>query len=220
MKAFELITHEIPPLRPSDPVGRALEWMEEFKVQHLPVVEERVFMGVVKDTHLVDKNDLDLEVGEFIGELDKTVAEGSQHVFEVISMFGARGLSIVPVVDENGLFLGTITEHDALAYMAQMTNITETGSVVILELNTHDYSLFEIARLVEGNDMKVLSMTTEVLDDSQRMQVILKIDTEDVSPVLQTFERYDYVVKSSHEGTEHHESNQERYDELMRYLNI
>ena len=220
MKAFDLITHEIPPLRPSDPIGRALEWMEEFKVAHLPVVDGRRFLGIVKDTHLVDKDNLDLEVGELVAELDKTVAGATQHVFEVVALFGERHLSIVPVVDEKYLFLGTITEHDALEYLAKMTNITEPGSTVILELNTVDYSLFEIARLVEGNDMKILSMTTEVLDDPQRMQVILKIDKEDISPVLQTFERYDYAVRSSHEGTDHHENNKDRFDELMRYLDI
>ena len=220
MKAFDLITHEIPPLRPSDPIGRALEWMEEFKVAHLPIVDGRRFLGIVKDSHLVDQNDLELEVGSLISELDRTVVGATQHVFEVIALFGERQLSIVPVVDEKFLFLGTITEHDALVYMAKMANIAEPGSAIILELNTHDYSLFEIARLVEENNMKILSMTTEVLDDPQKMQVILKLNQADISPVLQTFERYDYVIRSSHEGSGHHESNQDRYDELMRFLNI
>jgi len=220
MKAHELITHEIPPLRPSDPIGRALEWMEEFKVTHLPVVDGRHFLGIIKDADLVDKGDLDLPIGNLYTLFDKTVAGAEQHVFDVVKLFGERNLSVVPVVDAEHLFLGTITEHDVLVSLAKLTNINEPGSTVVLELNTHDYSLFEIARLVEANSMKILSVTTEVLEDPAKMQVTIKIDKEDISPVLQTFERYEYVVRSTHKGTDHHEFTQDRYEELMRFLNM
>lgn len=220
MKAIELISHEIPPLRPSDPIGRALEWMEEFKVAHLPVVDGKRFLGIVKDSHLVDRNDLDLPIGDLFAEFDPTVAGSEQHVFEVIQLFGDRKLSIVPVVDAEFKFMGTITERDALHCLSRLTGIDEPGSVVVVELNTNDYSLFEIARLVEGNDMKILSATTEIMKDPLKMQVTLKIDQEDISAVLQTFERYDYVVRSSHKGSDHHEYTQDRYEELMRFLNM
>jgi predicted transcriptional regulator len=220
MKAFELITHEIPPLRPSDPVGRALEWMAEFKVGHLPVVDGKRLLGTVKDSQLVERNDLNLPVGDLVADFDLTVAGAEQHVFDVVQLFGERNLSIVPVVDDQYLFQGTITEHDALDCLVKLTNIAEPGSIVVLELNTNDYSLFEIARLVEGNDMKILGVTTEILDDPLKMQVTIKIDQEDISPVLQTFDRYDYVVRSSHKGSDHHEYTQDRYEELMRFLNM
>ena len=57
MHAIDLITQDIPPLRPKDDVGRALDWMEEFKVSHLPVVENGRLVGMVKDQDLVDRND-------------------------------------------------------------------------------------------------------------------------------------------------------------------
>lgn len=220
MKAAELITHEIPPLRPSDPIGRALEWMAEFKVAHLPVVDGKRLIGIVKDTHLVERNDLNAPVIDLVSEFDLSVAGADQNVFDVVQLFGERNLSIVPVVNESYQFQGTITEHDVLDCLVKLTNITEPGSIVVLEMNTNDYSLFEIARLVEGNDMKILGVTTEILDDPQKMQVTIKIDQEDISPVLQTFDRYEYVVRSSHKGSDHHESTQDRYEELMRFLNI
>ena len=220
MKAHELITHEIPPLRPADPIGRALEWMEEFKVTHLPVVDGRRFLGIIKDADMVDKNDLDLPIGDLYSEYDQTVAFSEQHVFDVVGLFGERGLSIVPVVDDQHDFLGTITEHDALICLAKLTNVHEPGSTVVLELNSNDYSLFEISRLVEENGMKILSVTTEILEDPAKMQVTIKIDQKDISPVLQTFERYEYVVRSTHKGSDHHEFTQDRYEELMRFLNM
>ena len=39
MIAIDLITDEIPPLMHSDTGEKALNWMEEFKVSHLPVIK-------------------------------------------------------------------------------------------------------------------------------------------------------------------------------------
>ena len=54
MHALDLITPDIPPLRPHDDIKRALDWMEEFKVMHLPVVNEKRLVGLVKDTDLME----------------------------------------------------------------------------------------------------------------------------------------------------------------------
>ena len=41
MLVVDLITDEIPPLKTTDTVELALDWMEQFKVSHLPVVKDR-----------------------------------------------------------------------------------------------------------------------------------------------------------------------------------
>ena len=41
MLVSDLITDEIPPLKLSDTVEMALDWMEQFKVSHLPVVDNK-----------------------------------------------------------------------------------------------------------------------------------------------------------------------------------
>ena len=53
MHAIDLITPDVPPLRPQDDVGRALDWMEEFKVGHLPVVNEGRLVGMVTQSDVV-----------------------------------------------------------------------------------------------------------------------------------------------------------------------
>ncbi len=219
MHAIDLITPAIPPLRPQDDVGRALDWLEEFKVGHLPVVDQRRLVGLVKDQDLVDRNDPRAAVSTVMEKVEIPFVRGGQHIYEVMKMFSERGLSVVPVLDEMGIYLGAITEHEALKKLAEVTNIHEPGSIVVLEMNQVDYSLQEIARIVEGNGGKVLSVYSNVLPSTNRVEITIKINREDISDILQTFERYDHFVKSTYQGSRFHDDLRDRYEELMRFIN-
>ena len=219
MHAIDLITDDIPPLRTTDTIGRALDWMEEFKVSHLPVVENRRLVGVVQDSALVDKGDAEAELGTVRDRFTHAFVRGGQHIYDVMKVLTEQNLTVVPVLDETGNFLGTVGEHEALRRLAEVANINQPGSVIVLEMNSADYSLHEIARLVEGNDAKILSVYTHSLPESARTEVTLKINREDISDVLQSFERYEYFVKSTYQGSRFHDDLRGRYDELMRFIN-
>lgn len=220
MHALDLITPDVPPLRPQDDIGRALDWMEEFKVGHLPVVSEQRLVGMVKDSDLVDRNDIRASVGSIMEQVEVPFARGGQHIYEVMKLFSERGLTVVPVLDDMGRYLGSITEHEALNRLAEVTNIHEPGSIVVLEMNQVDYSLQQIARIVEGSDGRVLSVYSHTLPGTTRIEVTLKINREDISDMLQTFERYDIFVKTTYQGSRFHDDLRTRYDELMRFINL
>lgn len=219
MHAIDLIAPDIPPLRPQDDIGRALDWMEEFKVSHLPVVNEQRLVGIVKDQDLVDRSDPRAAVDVVMEQVEVPFIRGGQHIYEVMKLFSERGLTVVPVLDEMGRYLGAITEHEALKRLAEVTNIHEPGSIVVLEMNQVDYSLHEIARLVEGNDGKVLSVYSHTLPGTTRVEITLKINREDISDILRSFERYEYFVKSTYQGSRLHDDLRGRYEELMRFIN-
>lgn len=220
MHASELITPDIPPLKPQDDVGRALDWLEEFKLSHLPVVSEGRLVGMVREQDLVDRGDTRGTVNGVMEKVEIPFIRGNQHIYEVMKLFSERGLSMVPVLDEMGAYLGSITEHEALRRLAQITNIQEPGSIVVLEMNQVDYSLHQIARIVEGNDAKVLSAYSHTLPDTNRLEVTLKINRQDISDILQSFERYEILVKTTYQGSRFHDDLRGRYDELMRYINL
>ncbi|MBK8613395.1 MAG: CBS domain-containing protein [Flavobacteriales bacterium] len=219
MHAVDLITNEIPPLRPNDTVARALDWMEEFKVSHLPVVEAQRLVGLVKDSVLIDRNDSKALVESIMERVEVPFVRGGQHIYDVMKLLVERGLTVVPVLDMNGMYLGAVNEHMALRRLAEVTNLREPGSLVVLELNMNDYSLQEIARIVEGNDARVLSVYCHTIAETNRLEVTLKINREDISDILQTFERFEYEVKTTFQGSRFHEDLRGRYDELMRFIN-
>ncbi len=125
---------------------------------------------------------------------------------------------MVPVLDMTGKYLGAVNEHEALRRLSEVANVREPGSVLVLEMNQVDYSLQEIARIVEGNDAKVLSVYCHPAHGQHAAEVTLKINREDISDILQTFERYEYYVKTTFQGSRFHEDLRGRYDELMRMI--
>ncbi|HNR55066.1 MAG TPA: CBS domain-containing protein, partial [Flavobacteriales bacterium] len=217
---IDLITMDIPPLRPQDDVSRALDWLEEFKVGHLPVVEGGRLVGLVREQDLVDRNDAYGTVSGVMDQVEIPFIRGDQHIYDVMRLFTERGLTVVPVLDEMGRYLGAITEHEALRKLADVANIHEPGSILVLEMNQVDYSLHQIARIVEGNDAKILSVYSHTLPDTNRLEVTLKINREDVSDILQSFERYEIMVKTTYQGSRFHDDLRGRYEELMRFINL
>ena len=220
MHASDLIAPDLPPLRPDDTVGRALDWMEEFKVRHLPVTENGRLVGRVRDTDLVDRNDAKAPVRELMGQVELPYVRDGQHIYDVMKLMAERGLTVLPVLDPTGTYLGAINEHEALRRLAEAINIGEPGSVVVLEMNQNDYSLQRIAGIVESNGAKLLSVYNRTLPEGPRMEVTLKVNREDISDILQSFERFDYFVKSTYQGSKFHEDLRGRYDELMRFLDL
>ena len=77
-----------------------------------------------------------------------------------------------------------------------------------------------LARIVEGSDGRVLSVYSHTLPGTTRIEVTLKINREDISDMLQTFERYDIFVKTTYQGSRFHDDLRNRYDELMRFINL
>lgn len=219
MHASDLIARDIPHLRPEDTVARALDWMEEFKVSELPVVDKGRLVGLVRDQDLGELSEPRALVASAMASVEVPFVRDGEHIYAVMKVMDERGLTILPVLDMNGAYQGAVSEHVALRRLAEVVNIHEPGSVVVLEMNVNDYSLKEIARIVEGNDGKLLSVYSHTSPGTNRIEVTLKINREDISGILQTFERYEYTVRSTYQRSTFHDGLRGRYDELMRYIN-
>jgi hypothetical protein len=97
----------------------------------------------------------------------------------------------------------------------------QPGGIIVLEMVERDYSLSQIAQIVESNNVKVLSMYITSPSDSIRLEVTLKVNATDLLSVIRTFERYNYDVKtwvSTNDSIDQFYS--ERFDLLMKYLNM
>jgi hypothetical protein len=97
----------------------------------------------------------------------------------------------------------------------------QPGGIIVLELIERDYSLSQIAQIIESNNVKVLSMYITSPPDSTKLEVTLKVNTGDLGSVIRTFERYNYEVKTWVTNNDSMDSfYSERFDLLMKYLNI
>lgn len=221
MQAKDLISEVVPSLKTSDSGQTALNWMEIFRISHLPIVNNLDFLGLISDSDIYDMNQPEEPIGNHTLTLLKPFVTSEQHLFEVIGLAARLKLTVVPVLDEKSHFKGVITTTDLVRYLAGISSMDQQGGIIVLELVERDYSLSQIAQIVESNNVRVLSMYITSPPDSIRLEVTIKVNTNDLVSVIRTFERYNYDVKSwvtSDDSMDKFYS--ERFDLLMKYLNI
>lgn len=220
MLALDLVSNDIPPLKHTDTGKMAIQWMDEFKVSHLPVLKDGLYTGLVSDADLLDLNTPEETLESQLKDLERPFIFESQHVYSVIKMINDLSLTAVPVLDQEERYSGLISIQHLVSEMSNIAAINNPGGILVLEINDKDYSMSEIARIVEGNNAIILSSYVTSVPESTKMQVTLKINKTDLGAVVQTFNRYNYTVSASFQETTHQEDLKRRYDELMNYLNI
>lgn len=192
--------------------------MDDWKVSHLPVVDGPNLVGLLDENTLLGYDDEKVRIQEL--PLLEHRVEKEDHIFEVIKIISDFKLSTVPVVGEGGRYLGEISLSSVMGYLAEMDSVRSEGAVIVLEMNMVDYSLVEIARLVEENDAKILSATITNLEGSRLSEVSLKINKTAIRGIIQGFQRFDYKIKAFYDAPNYEDDMRRRYDELMRYLDI
>lgn len=221
MIARDLISEVVPALKTSDSGQTALNWMEIFRISHLPIVNNQDFLGLISDSDIYDMNQPEEPIGNHSLTLLKPFVTDDQHLFEVIGLASRLKLTVVPVLDSHNHYKGVITATDLVRYLASISSIDQSGGILVLEITERNYSLSQIAQIVESNNIKVLSLYITSPPDSTRLEVTLKVNSTDLASLIRTFERYNYDVKTwitSDDSMDRFYS--ERFDLLMKYLNI
>ena len=220
MTAEELISNTIPPLKTSDTVQKALDRMSEFKLFHMPIVNEDQFLGLLTEDDLIEVRDHDVAIGSLALSVLNPFVYRDAHVYDVIRLFNQLQLSIVPVLDYQKNYLGMISVHSVMEYAADLFAVKEPGGVIVLEIGNRNNSQSHMAQIVEADNAQILSSYTQAFPDSTKLEVTLKINKTELSGIIASFERYDYEVKAVFNNTTSDDGTTDRYNSLMNYLNV
>lgn len=214
-----LIKDTIPPLKFSDTVGKAVTWMEDFHVGHLPVVDEAGYKGLLALQDLAS-----LDRTQFISSLpeslfDKSFINENRHVYEVMKLMYDKEISVVPVMSDDNKYLGIITLADVVQYFSGTGAVQDPGGIIVLEVNTNDYAMSQIAQIVESDNASILSSYISNVPEN-KIEITLKLNKPDLTRVVAAFERFSYKVKETYHQNDFVDTLKSRYDSLMNYLNI
>lgn len=221
MIAEDLISEIIPAIRKEDKANEALNWMDVFRVSHLPIVEESDYLGLISDADIFDMNTPDAPVMNHQLSLNRPFVKEHQHIYEVAEVVSKLKLSAVPVLSDEEKYLGVITITDLAHEFSNLMSAGNPGAIIVLELKSNDYALSEIAQIVESNDAKILSLFVRSIINSENVWVTLKLNRTDISAIIQTFERYSYKIKAIFSDSEKLDSlMKDRLDSFLKYLNI
>ncbi len=220
MTAKTLIAHDIPPLKIEQTGKDAFHVLNDYHVKHLPVVDGRRLVGLLSEEDIFNHK-LYEPISEYDFSMHRRFAvHENEHLFEVMRLMGDHRLTVVPVVDDEGNYLGLISQNDLLRYFANTASFTENGAVLVLEMNRRDYSLATIARIMEEDRVNILSSFVTSVPDPEHIELTLKVNRHDLARTIASLERHNYTVKDTFGELENADALQDRYDSLMQYLNV
>lgn len=219
MLASQLIQTNYPSINLSDKVSLALHLMDEYDVQHLPILHDEKFVGLVCKDDLLD-TDEDKTVAALEYQFIKASIKAEEHFLAALKQVAEFNLSLVAVINEQLELRGVITATELIKVLSKFTGSEDPGGIIVLEMERRNYSFGEISRLVETNDASILQLNTMSGSDSGIIVVTIKINKIEVSDIVATFQRYDYQVQYYFGEELYTNELKENYNHLLSYLNI
>lgn len=218
MVAKELIDSNIPVLKQTDNVDRALQLMSECKNSHLPYLHNEIFSGFFSEDFLLNY-DYDTLLEEIRPEMVELKIDSNLPILELIKLFSRTEFELLPVFDSDQLFLGVIEKKEANVRFIETFALNDIGGIIEINLHNKEYSLTEISKIVEFEYAKIISLFLSY-DSQNQMHLTLKLDIAQISGVINSLERYGYEVASYFASEPVTNIEKDRYDLLMKYLSI
>jgi len=219
MTAAELTSEILAPLEPTDTGEEALTIMNVYHVKHLPIVRGKEILGMISEEDILN-NKMDNRIETY--ELPKidAYARSNEHLFDVMSRMAQSRLTTIPVIDTDESYVGMILQEDLLQFYANSFSFSEPGSIIVLQTVKSNYSLSQISQVIESEGITILSSFITSDEETANIYVTLKLNKREINNILATLERYEYNIKASFVDEEKTEGLKDRYDSLMRYLNV
>jgi len=216
---IQLSDHHIKTVEIHELVATAIEVMEQFDLRHLPILDGRQFAGLISSDDLLE-SDPSEEIVSLERYFLKASVRPGDHVSLALRIRSKFSIDFVPVINEKNEWEGSISAEKMLDEISRMMGVSDNSSLLVLEISRIDYALGEINRLVESNDAMIMQVNTMQDPMSDLMQVVLRINKEDISDIIATFQRHEYTVLYYYGEESYSNELQSNLSHLLNYLNI
>lgn len=218
MDITNYITTDFKAIDSQETIASVKDFFADLNFSHFPVVENGVYIGsiVAEDIETFEDSK---KVADYKYNLESFFTRKEAIWLEVLEVFAKNHSNVLPVLDENNVYVGYYELDDIMSFFHQTTFLKEQGSIIKVKKNTQDYSMGQIAQIVESNNGKLLGLFISE-SDLNTVEVTIKISTGAINEIIQTFRRYNYEIISEHYEDEYINNLKERSDYLDRYLNM
>jgi Mg/Co/Ni transporter MgtE len=214
----DCINRDFKAINSTDTVIEVQDFFHELTFTHFPVLDEGVYMGCIALDD-VDTFDADKKISDYRYTLEPFFARSSMMWLDVLEVFAKNHSNVVPVLDENNLYVGYYELDDIIKFFHETPFLKEPGGIIVVQKAIVDYSMSQIAQIVESNNGRLLGLfVSEATSDL--VQITIKISLGAMNDIIQTFRRYNYEIISEHQEDAYITNLKERSDYLDKYLNM
>lgn len=187
MLTKELPLQALPRLQPGDKVYQALQLMNDNHVTHLPIVDGDYYVGLISEDDLLHADNDNSELSLFQQSISPASVKEDEHFLRAVQLAAENGLTIVPIVTEENEYVGSVTYSDLLKIASEFMSLKEPGGLIVLEMESNQYSFNEISKVVENNDAQITQLNTSNDPETGMMQVTIRINKPEVSDIVAAF---------------------------------
>lgn len=214
----DYINNDIKAIAIDESIETVQNFFAELSFSHFPVLENGTYLGSIALDD-VETFDTDKKISDYRYTLEGFYARTNMIWLDVLEVFARNHTSVVPVLDDNNRYIGYYDITDIVKFFHETPFLKELGGIIIVEKDINDYSMSQIAQIVESNNGKLLGLFISNVE-SDKVQVTVKITLGAMNEIIQTFRRYNYEIISEHQEDNYLNALKERSDYLDKYLNI
>jgi Mg/Co/Ni transporter MgtE len=214
----DYISNDYKAIDTQETIGDVQIFFDDVSFSHFPIIEEGIYIGSIVSED-IETFDSDKKIADYRYTLEHFFARNNMIWLDVLEVFAKNHANLVPILDENNNYIGYYEIEDVIKFFHETTFLKEQGAIIIVRTNIVDYSMSQIAQIVESNNGKLLGLFISN-SDINTVEVTLKISSGPLNEIIQTFRRYSYDIISEHNEDNYINSLKERSDYLDKYLNM
>ncbi len=218
MLISDLVSSTFVPPTLSSNVGQALKIVDGYKLTHDPVFNGLTFVGNLPDS-VLENLPLEAPLSEAKPYLEYFFLTENSTVFDAVNLFYTHQCNVIPVLDTEKKYLGLVLVEDIMAQLSRLPLLSEPAAMLTVSIPTKQYSMTEISQIVESNNGRLFAAFISSYSN-ELLEVTLRLNAESLTSVTETFERFGYTITYRYFEDEKQDLYNDRYDQLMKYLDV
>ncbi|MCL7753812.1 CBS domain-containing protein [Polaribacter sp. Z022] len=215
----DYILEEIKPIRLTEPVKNAQKVFKNYPITHFPVIENNKLLGSFAEEDIQTIENKEDELASYAHLLNSFFADEKATVLELLKIFADNDTNIIPILNEFNDYIGYFDLRDILDVFSTSPFMIEESETLVIEKMRNEYSMSEIVQIIEASGGKLLGLYVSE-KSANTTQITIKVITDEINEIMQTFRRYDYKIISMHENDIYLEDLKNRSEYLQKYLEM
>jgi hypothetical protein len=208
------LNYDLPVLRMTDSVAKSRKTLRIQGVNALAVVENKDFIGLVSSEVLSQALSPEQSLSDLRTHFSTFRMEEEEDVLASLPWFDEPSLDLIAITNADGLFRGYLTKNAVGNLLLNSGVENKNGGIIRIPFQASRDSLSTIIRIIEEENGFV------VRSFFQEPNVVLQVQTETFGKLISNLERHGIFIEKAFVFGEQLEVDQDRFDHLMRFIDL
>ncbi|MDE2393226.1 MAG: CBS domain-containing protein [Cytophagales bacterium] len=208
------LNYDLPVLRLTDSVAKALKTLRAQGVNALAVVDNKDFIGLISSEILSQALSPEQSLADLRSHFSTFRMEEEEDVLASLPWFDEPTLDVIAITNGEGSFRGYLTKNEVGNLLLNSGLENKNGGIIRIPFQASRDSLSTIIRIIEEENGFV------VRSFFQEPNVVLQVQTEAFGKIISNLERHGIFIEKAFVFGEQLEIDQDRFDHLMRFIDL